>query len=62
MAHVCGIVCVSKDRIAEIWIRRIAESFASGPTIVRPGDTVVDLFPRVLADIVDEHSSDARLK
>ena len=52
---------VGVERIAEAGVRRIAKPFAGGPGIVRPCDPVVDFFPSVLSDIVNEHPANARL-
>src|SRR5262249_26567795 len=55
-------VFVFKNRIGEPRVRWITESFADGPTIIRPGDAVVDLFPGTQTDVVDEHATGAGLE
>ena len=55
-------VLVNKNRVREIRVRWIAESFADGPTIIRPRYTVVNLLPRAQTDIVDEHPAGTGLK
>src|SRR6185437_3931426 len=55
-------VCVKEDRIREARVGRTAGTFADGPTIIRTRDTVVDLFPGALTDIVDEHTTRAGLE
>src|SRR6185369_2696319 len=54
-----GAMPVSEKRAA---IRRVAgDAFRSGPTVVRSRNAVVDLFPGVFADVIDEDSSGAWL-
>src|SRR5688572_20174741 len=51
-------------RVLENWVpkSRIAtRSLASWPAIVSARHSIVDLFPRALADIIDEHAASPRL-
>src|SRR6266404_5974035 len=47
-------VRILKDRVTEAGVGRVARSFAIRPAVVRPGDAIIDFFPGILADIVDE--------
>src|ERR1700754_1327506 len=51
---------VRKQRRPESRIR--CGAFCGGPTVIRTGDAVVDLFPGVLTNVVDEQASGAGLK
>src|SRR6185295_8636219 len=53
-------VCVGKQRRTKCRIAR--RTFAVGPTVIGSRDAVVDLFPGVLADVVDEHPARSGLK
>src|SRR5262249_19148810 len=49
------------DGVAEIGVGRAARPFASRPTIVCSSESVVNFFPGVLADIIDENPACAGL-
>ncbi len=59
----CGrrvAVAVVRDRVPEA--RVAARPLGRRPAVVRAGDAVVDLLPRALADVVDEHPAGAGLE
>src|SRR5262245_16188065 len=43
-------------------VRRVARTFTGGPAVVGACDSQVDLFPSVLADVIDEGSPRSRLE
>ena len=53
---------VLKERIAKIWVRCGAGTFAGGPSIVGAGKAIVDLFPRARSYVVDEHPAGTGLE
>src|SRR4051794_11307290 len=53
-------MAIRKERTAETRIRRRA--FRGRPAIIRSGNTVIDFFPSVLADVVNKQASRPRLE
>src|SRR5688500_20278023 len=53
---------LSKNMIAIARVWRITEAFARGQTVVGSRNAVVDLFPRILSNIINEHSAGGALK
>src|SRR5439155_6122252 len=54
-------VRVLVDGIPEVWVGRTASAFTIRPAVVRPADSVIDLLPRAIADVVDKQPAGARL-
>jgi hypothetical protein len=53
-------VGIREERASKLRVVGIA--LGCGPTVIRAGNAIVDLFKRALPNIVDEHSSGAGLK
>ena len=53
---------VRVDRAREARARTTDRTFRGRPAVIRAGNAVVDLFPSVLADVVDEHAAAGRME